>query len=141
MSGMAKKLPTTDVVVVGLGWAGSIIAKELADEGLRVVGFERGAWRDTASDFNIASVADELRYVARQELMLRTRQNTCTLRNKPSETAATRSRAHARGNTPIHRPSRPSPPRCSPKRRATWATSRSRCPPHWPPRATPTSTA
>jgi len=34
MSGMAKKLPATDVVVVGLGWAGSIIAKELADEGL-----------------------------------------------------------------------------------------------------------
>ena len=75
MSGMAKKLPATDVVVVGLGWAGSIIAKELADEGLRVMGFERGAWRDTASDFNIASVADELRYVQRQELMLRTRQN------------------------------------------------------------------
>ena len=29
-----KKLPKTDVVVIGLGWAGSIIANELADEGL-----------------------------------------------------------------------------------------------------------
>lgn len=87
MSNMTRKLPATDVVVVGLGWAGSIIAKELADEGLTVMGFERGAWRDTASDFNIASVTDELRYVIRQELMLRTRQNTCTMRNKPSETA------------------------------------------------------
>ena len=33
MSNMTRKLPATDVVVVGLGWAGSIIAKELADEG------------------------------------------------------------------------------------------------------------
>ena len=44
---MAKKLPSTDVVVVGLGWAGSIIANELADEGLNIIGFERGPWRDT----------------------------------------------------------------------------------------------
>ncbi len=29
-----KKSPKTDVVVIGLGWAGSIIANELADEGL-----------------------------------------------------------------------------------------------------------
>ncbi|WP_028693574.1 GMC family oxidoreductase [Pseudomonas cremoricolorata] len=87
MTTQAKKLPGTDVVVVGLGWAGSIVAKELADAGLRVIGFERGAWRDTASDFNIASAADELRYVQRQELMLRTRQNTCTLRNNVTQTA------------------------------------------------------
>lgn len=71
-----KKLPKTDVVVIGLGWAGSIIANELADEGLDVVGIERGPWRDTARDFNIGTVTDELRYVMRQELMLRTRQNT-----------------------------------------------------------------
>jgi gluconate 2-dehydrogenase alpha chain len=84
---MAKKLPTTDVVVVGLGWAGSIIANELADEGLNIIGFERGPWRDTASDFNVASATDELRYSRRQELMLRTRQNTCTMRNNLNETA------------------------------------------------------
>jgi gluconate 2-dehydrogenase alpha chain len=84
---MAKKLPSTDIVVVGLGWAGSIIANELADTGLNVIGFERGPWRDTASDFNLASAADELRYNRRQELMLRTKQNTCTMRNSASETA------------------------------------------------------
>ena len=84
---MAKKLPSTDVVVVGLGWAGSIIANELADEGLSVIGFERGPWRDTASDFNIASATDELRYSRRQELMLRTKQNTTTMRNSVTETA------------------------------------------------------
>ncbi|SEP70009.1 gluconate 2-dehydrogenase alpha chain [Pseudomonas sp. NFACC02] len=84
---MAKKLPSTDVVVVGLGWAGSIIANELADENLKIIGFERGPWRDTAADFNIASAADELRYSRRQELMLRTRQNTTTIRNNINETA------------------------------------------------------
>ena len=84
---MAKKLPATDVVVVGLGWAGSIIANELADEGLSIIGFERGPWRDTAADFNVASAADELRYNRRQDLMLRTRQNTTTIRNSVNETA------------------------------------------------------
>jgi gluconate 2-dehydrogenase alpha chain len=84
---MAKKLPATDVVVVGLGWAGSIIANELADEGLSIIGFERGPWRDTAADFNVASAADELRYSRRQDLMLRTRQNTTTVRNSVNETA------------------------------------------------------
>jgi Choline dehydrogenase and related flavoproteins len=84
---MMKKLPKTDVVVIGLGWAGSIIANELADEGLEVIGIERGPWRDTARDFNIGTVTDELRYVMREELMLRTRQNTCTMRNNPSQTA------------------------------------------------------
>lgn len=84
---MATKLPPTDAVVVGLGWAGAIIANELVDAGLSVVGVERGPWRDTAKDFNIASVTDELRYSQRQELMLRTAQNTITMRNNPSQTA------------------------------------------------------
>ncbi|MDM9624633.1 GMC family oxidoreductase [Rhizobium sp. S152] len=84
---MARKLPSTDVVVIGLGWAGSIIANELTDQGLDVVALERGPWRDTAADFNVASVADELRYAQRQELMLRTAQNTITARNNPSQTA------------------------------------------------------
>lgn len=84
---MARKLPHTDAVVIGLGWAGAIIANELTDQGLDVVALERGPWRDTASDFNVATVADELRYASRQELMLRTAQNTITARNKPSQTA------------------------------------------------------
>ena len=84
---MARKLPSTDAVVIGLGWAGAIIANELTDQGLDVVALERGPWRDTAADFNVASVADELRYAQRQELMLRTAQNTITARNNPSQTA------------------------------------------------------
>lgn len=84
---MANKLPRTDAVVIGLGWAGSIISNELTDAGLDVVCLERGPWRDTAVDFNVATVADELRYNSRQELMLRTAQNTITMRNNSSETA------------------------------------------------------
>ena len=30
---MARKLPRKDVVIVGLGWTGSIMAQELTDEG------------------------------------------------------------------------------------------------------------
>ncbi len=84
---MAKKLPKTDVVVIGLGWAGAIIANELTDAGLEVIAIERGPWRDTARDFNVASVTDELRYNRSQELMLRTKQNTVTVRNNPGQTA------------------------------------------------------
>jgi gluconate 2-dehydrogenase alpha chain len=84
---MTTKLPRKDVVVIGLGWTGAIIANEMADEGLEVVAIERGPWRDTARDFNIASAADELRYNQRQELMLQTAQNTITVRNNISETA------------------------------------------------------
>ncbi|EJF89425.1 GMC family oxidoreductase [Bartonella tamiae] len=84
---MARKLPHVDAVVVGLGWAGSIIAHELADEGLSVVGLERGPWRDTARDFNITTVADELRYAVREELMVPPKLGGITVRNNSSETA------------------------------------------------------
>ena len=59
---MARKLPATDVVIVGLGWTGSILAHELAATGLNVVAIERGPWRDTATDFPPAYAQDELRY-------------------------------------------------------------------------------
>ena len=43
--------PKVDAVVVGMGWTGSIMAIELADAGLTVVGLERGENRDTYPDF------------------------------------------------------------------------------------------
>jgi gluconate 2-dehydrogenase alpha chain len=55
---MARRLPRKDVVIVGLGWTGSILALELARTGLDVVAIERGPWRDTASDFNIGTAPD-----------------------------------------------------------------------------------
>ena len=40
---MATKLKEVDVVIVGLGWTGGILAKELTRPGLKVVALERGA--------------------------------------------------------------------------------------------------
>ena len=84
---MARRLPRKDVVIVGLGWTGSILAYELARTGLEVVAIERGPWRDTASDFNIGTAADELRYAVRHDVFLRPKQETLTMRNNPSQTA------------------------------------------------------
>jgi len=84
---MARKLPHKDVVIVGLGWTGSIAAYELADAGLDVVAIERGPWRDTATDYAPNFAQDELRYRIRHELFLRPDQTTFTFRNKMSDTA------------------------------------------------------
>jgi choline dehydrogenase-like flavoprotein len=43
---MARKPPAKDVVIIGLGWTGSIMAYELADAGLDVIAIERGPWRN-----------------------------------------------------------------------------------------------
>jgi choline dehydrogenase-like flavoprotein len=42
---MTTKLKEVDVVIVGLGWTGGILAKELTEAGLKVVALERGAAR------------------------------------------------------------------------------------------------
>src|SRR4051812_10045682 len=54
----------TDVVIVGVGAAGGILAAELGKAGMRVIGLERGP-RLTTQDFN---PHDELRYFQRQDL-------------------------------------------------------------------------
>src|SRR6476660_2779260 len=54
----------TDVVIVGVGGAGGILAAELAKAGMKVVGLERGPRHNTA-DF---AGLDELRYFQRQDL-------------------------------------------------------------------------
>jgi gluconate 2-dehydrogenase alpha chain len=84
---MTRRLPRKDVVIVGLGWTGSILAYELAEAGLDVVALERGPWRDTATDFNISTAPDELRYAVRQEIFLRPAQSTLTMRNTPDQRA------------------------------------------------------
>ena len=75
-----------DVVVVGMGVAGTILAKELADAGLKVVGLERGPHRD-AADFPMPYTHDELRYARRYELMQDLSRETLTFRNTIGETA------------------------------------------------------
>ena len=84
---MARKLPATDVVVIGLGWTGSILANELTDAGLNVVAIERGPWRDTAADFPTTYAQDELRYHIRHDLFLRPAQETFTVRHNVGQTA------------------------------------------------------
>jgi gluconate 2-dehydrogenase alpha chain len=84
---MARKLPHTDVVIVGLGWTGSILAHELTRAGLNVVAIERGPWRDTSSDFSVTYAQDELRYHIRHDLFLRPAQETLTFRHNPRQTA------------------------------------------------------
>jgi gluconate 2-dehydrogenase alpha chain len=54
----------TDVVIVGAGAAGGILAAELGKAGMKVIGLERGP-RLTTGDF---TPHDELRYFQRQEL-------------------------------------------------------------------------
>ena len=84
---MARNLPETDVVIIGLGWTGAIAAMHMLDAGQRVVAIERGPWRDTAADFSPAVQADELRFAIRKDLFLRPQEEAMTFRNKPSDTA------------------------------------------------------
>src|SRR6202167_4924340 len=84
---MARKLPRRDVVIIALGWTGSILANELTDAGLDVVAIERGPWRDTGTDFLISYAQDELRYRQQHELFLRPSQNSVTFRNNVNQTA------------------------------------------------------
>ena len=75
---MPKKLPKTDVVIVGVGWAGGIIASELTKQGLNVVGLEKGKERLTEDYY---MVHDELRYALRYELMQDLSKETITFRS------------------------------------------------------------
>ena len=81
---MVTTLDKVDVVTVGVGWTGGIIAAECAKEGLKVVGLERGRERGT-EDFSI--VHDEYRYAVRYELMQDLSKETVTFRNNRNQRA------------------------------------------------------
>ena len=80
---MTTKLKEVDVVIVGLGWTGGILAKELTEAGLKVVALERGAMRTPENDYALPNIRDELRYVVRHDLMQNTARDTITVRNNP----------------------------------------------------------
>lgn len=84
---MAKQMKPVDAVLVGMGWSGSIMARELTKAGLTVVGLERGKDRSPGEDFAFPNIRDELKYRLRNELMLDTSTETITMRNAPTETA------------------------------------------------------
>jgi gluconate 2-dehydrogenase alpha chain len=70
--------PKVDVVTVGAGWTGGILAQQLTAAGLKVVSLEQGPWRTTESNF--AHDHDELRYQVRRDLMVDLSQETWTWR-------------------------------------------------------------
>src|SRR6202140_5310214 len=84
---MATKLKEVDVVIVGLGWTGGILSKELAEAGPKGGGLERGAMRTPANDYSLPSIRDELRYAVHKDLMQNTARDTLTVRNTVSQEA------------------------------------------------------
>src|SRR6266550_1986612 len=84
---MPTKLKEVDVVIVGLGWTGGILAKELSEAGMKVVALERGQNRSTNPDFSIPLIRDELRFAVRNGLMQNPARDTLTFRNRQSDTA------------------------------------------------------
>ncbi|MGV6477346.1 GMC family oxidoreductase [Azotobacter vinelandii] len=85
---MSQTRKKADVVIVGLGWAGSLMAEELTRAGLNVVAIERGAWRDTSTDFPPAVDTDELRWHTRRQLLQPMSVETMTFRNRDGQDAA-----------------------------------------------------
>ncbi len=84
---MSKVREKVDAVIVGLGWAGSLMANELTQAGLNVVAIERGSWRDTSTDFPTTIDTDELRFISRRAILQPTAVETMTFRNNPIQQA------------------------------------------------------
>jgi gluconate 2-dehydrogenase alpha chain len=84
---MAIRLQPVDVVLVGMGFTGAILARELAEEGLSIVGLERGVGRDTVPDWQSPAMHDELRYSIRNELFQNMAIEPFTFRNHVGEEA------------------------------------------------------
>jgi len=80
-----KRLRGTDVVIVGGGWLGLLLAKELATRtSLSVLVLERGGPRKTA---DYEDNMDELDYYIRLRMLQDISQETVTLRHTPADRA------------------------------------------------------
>jgi gluconate 2-dehydrogenase alpha chain len=84
---MVTRLKEVDAVMVGVGWTGSILARELTRAGLTVVGLERGPDRVPSQDFTLPGIRDELKWGRRPELFQDTALDTITFRHFPGEEA------------------------------------------------------
>lgn len=84
---MARIDPKREVVIVGLGWTGSVLGIELAKAGLDILALERGPDRRTVPDFEYPEVIDELKYGIRFGFMQKPRNSTVTVRRSLTETA------------------------------------------------------
>ena len=81
-------LPKVDVVFIGFGMTGSIVANELSKRAtnLQMVALERGPFRDTFPDF-LQDHFDEWRYAVQGQLFQDLSKNTVTFRNDSKQTA------------------------------------------------------
>jgi gluconate 2-dehydrogenase alpha chain len=80
-----KTLPAVDALIIGGGWAGLLMAKELGSRtSLSIVVLERGVPRKS-SDY--ADEMDELDYAIRLRMMQDLSQETVTLRHNASQSA------------------------------------------------------
>lgn len=84
---MATTKPRVDAVIVGMGWTGAILAKELTDAGLSVVALERGIDRDTQPDFAYPRVVDELEGSIHRRYLQSLARETVTVRHGVNDTA------------------------------------------------------
>ena len=84
---MAIVKPKVDAVIVGMGWTGAIMAKELTDAGLRVVALERGPDRDTQPDFAYPRVVDELEGSIHRKFLQSLAKETITARHTGKDAA------------------------------------------------------
>src|SRR5215831_1188676 len=91
----------TDVVIVGVGAAGGILAAELGKAGMKVIGLERGP-RLTTQDFD---PHDELRYFQRQDLRPNIKRQPITWRpnaNAPATAIPVQNYGNQAGGGTVH---------------------------------------
>jgi len=84
---VAQRMKEVDVVIISVGMVDSIVAKELAAAGYKVVGLERGQARFTVPEFQSPAIHDELRFDIRKAMMQDNTQAPVTFRNCSSENA------------------------------------------------------
>src|ERR1700728_4505214 len=84
---MVQRLKEVDVVVIGVGMVGTMVSKELAAAGYKVVGLERGQTRETVPEFQSPGIHDELRFDVRKALMQDSNREPVSFRNLASQVA------------------------------------------------------
>jgi gluconate 2-dehydrogenase alpha chain len=84
---MASVGKPVDVVIVGFGWTGAIMAIELAQAGLNVLALERGEDAATVPNWAYPKVVDEISQSARNGLLQNLSKTTVTIRHTKNDRA------------------------------------------------------